>query len=232
MLTAFDYILTFAGLVAPAYVVIRLAIHRELFNYFALAFYCASTVAETVGLLAVLRIYGFSSLVYLYGYYYSESVLAVLLYFVVLGFLRQLFEDLGAGIYARIGCILLLSGTALISFLMIQGNRDYLTSRFVVELGRNLNFVGVVLTFMLWTAMMKLHETRARVTQLVLALGVYFCGFVLSYGLRLSHPEWQVLKLLPPLLSVWLFVSWAYTLTKLPEEARFATLRVAAFRSR
>lgn len=115
---------------------------------------------------------------------------------------------------------------------MIQGNRDYMTSRFVVELGRNLNFVGVVLTFLLWTAIMKLQETRARMTQLILALGIYFCGFVLSYGLRLSHPGWQYLKRLPPLLSTWLFVSWAFTLKRIPEEARLATFRVAAIRSR
>lgn len=232
MITIFDYVLAVVDLVAPAYIVVRLAIHHELLKYFALAFYSASTVLETVFLFAVIRIHGFSSLVYVYSYYYSESVMAILLFFVVLGFLRQLFEDLGAGIYVRIAGILLLSGTAFVSFLMIQGNKDYLTSRFVVELGRNLNFVGVVLTFMLWTAMMKLRETRARMAQLVLALGIYFCGFVLSYGLRVSHPEWQILKLLPPLFSTWLFVSWSYSLTKLPEEARLATLRVAAFRNR
>lgn len=232
MLSIFDYALAILAVAAATYIVGYLGLHRELLDYFALSFYSAASVAETAALYSILRIYGFSSLQYRYAYYYSESVMAVLLYFVVLGFLRQLFEDFGAEIYARIGGILLLSGTAAVSFLMIQGNRDYMTSRFVVELGRNLNFVGVVLTFLLWTAMMKLHETRARTTQLALALGIYFCGFALSYGLRLSHPGWQFLKLLPPLLSTWLYVSWAFTLTKIPEEARLATLRVAAFRSR
>jgi hypothetical protein len=232
MITTFDYILGILGIAAPIYIVVRLAIHHELAQYFALGFYSISTVTATLSLFAIMKIYGFSSLDYLYFYYYSESVLAILLYFVVLGFLRQLFEDLGAGIYVRIGGILLLSATACVSFLLIEGHKDYMTSRFVVELGRNLNFVGVVLTFLLWSAMMKLHETRARMTQLVLALGIYFCGFALSYGLRIAHPDWQFLKALPPLLSTWLHLSWAYTFAKLPEEARLATLRVAAFRTR
>lgn len=232
MLTTFDYILGVLGILAPAYVVLCLAIQREILSYFALAFYSASSVAASAGLYAVLKTYGFNSLAYRYSYYYSESVLAVLLFFVILSFFRQLFEDLGAGIYVRIGGILLLSGTAMVSFLMIQGNRSYLTDRFVVELGRNLNFVGVVLTVLLWTSIMKLHETRARMTQLVLALGIYFCGFVLSYGLRITHPQWQFLKILPPLLSTWLYLSWAFTFTRIPEEARLATLRVAAFRTR
>ncbi|HEV2490152.1 MAG TPA: hypothetical protein VGT03_10120 [Candidatus Acidoferrales bacterium] len=232
MFTTFDYILSFLGTAAPIYIVIRLAIHRELSRYFAIAFYSASAVAASIGLFAIMEIHGFSSPQYLYFYYYSESTLAILLYFVVLGFLRQLFEDLGTEIYVRIGGILLLSATALVSFLMVEGHKDYMTSRFVVELGRNLNFLGVVLTFLLWAAMMKSHETRARMTQLALALGIYFCSFALSYGLRLSHPEWQLLKTLPPILSTWLHWSWAYTFTKLPEEARLVTLRVAAFRTR
>lgn len=57
----------------------------------------------------------------IHSYYYSESVLPILLYFDVLGFLPQLFEDLGAEIYVRIGGILLLSATALVSFLMVGG---------------------------------------------------------------------------------------------------------------
>jgi hypothetical protein len=232
MISLFDYVLAVLGIVAPAFLVVRLAIHRELLNYFALAFYSASSIAASLGLALILKIYGFTSLAYLYAYYYSESVLAVLLFFVVLSFLRQLFEDLGAGIYIRVAGILMLSATGVISFLIIQGNRSYLTSRFVVELGRDINFVGVVLVVLLWSAMMKLHESRARMTQLVLALGIYFSGFVLSYGLRLGFPEWQFLRKLPPLLSVWLYVSWAYTFVKIPEEARLTTARVAAFRTR
>jgi hypothetical protein len=231
-MTLYDYIVVITGILAGLYVIVLEAFRRQITQYLFLLLYLALSLTETIAGYAILRIYGFASAQYMYFYYYCESVLAIILYFVILGFIRQILEDLGAGIYARIAGILLLGGTALVSFLMVEGHKSYMTSRFVVELGRNLNFVGVVLVFLLWSAMRKLHETRARMSQLVLALGIYFCGFALAYGLRMTFPQWRLLRLLPPLLSVWLNCSWAYTFTKLPEEARLATARVAAFATR
>jgi hypothetical protein len=232
MWTTFDYALFFLSLPAPIYIAVLLLKRRESAQYLALAFYAFTTAMASIGGFAVMRVFGFTSLAYIYYYYYTESFLAVLLFLVLMSFFRQLFEDMGAGLYVRIGGILLLGGTAFVSFLIIQGSRDHMTSRFVVELGRNLNFVGVVLVYLLWIAIMKLHETRTRMVQLVLALGIYFSTYALCYGLRPAHPDWQILRTMPALVSVWLFFSWAYTFTKIPEEARLATLRVAAFRTR
>lgn len=88
MLSLYDYILLIISLAAAGYVIGYLALQSELLNYFALAFYSAASIAETATVYFILRIYGFGSLQYRYSYYYSESVMAVLLYFVVLGFLR------------------------------------------------------------------------------------------------------------------------------------------------
>ena len=77
--------------------------------------------------------------------------------------------------------MLLLAGTALISYYMVASSSDRLVTKFVMELSQNLYFVGVVLTYVLWGAMMKLRENRTRLMQLVLSMGVYFSAFAGSY---------------------------------------------------
>ncbi|MGH9727876.1 MAG: hypothetical protein ACRD4V_04725 [Candidatus Acidiferrales bacterium] len=231
-MTHFDYLVWLLSLPAPIYIVARLAARHELPRYFALAFYCLATSAVSIGDFAILKICGIGSMEYIYAYYYGESVLAVVLFLVVLGLFRQLLEDMGAALYVRVAGILLLGRTAWISFMIVQDSRAHMTSRFVVELGRNLSFVGVVLVYLLWMAIMKLHESRTRMIQIALALGIYFSVYALCYGLRQSHPDWTIAKIALPIVSTFLFYSWAYTLTQIPEEARLATARVAALATR
>jgi glucan phosphoethanolaminetransferase (alkaline phosphatase superfamily) len=97
-------------------------------------------------------------------------------------------------------------------------------------LGQNLYFVGVVLTYLLWGAILKLRETRTRLIQLVLALGVYFSATACTYALRNLFPnlESSVLKSIFPVVGLWLPVAWAYTFAKVSEDARLATARLAA----
>ena len=122
------------------------------------------------------------------------------------------------------------------SFMVIHQNmaihqsKDHLTSRFVVELGQNLYFVGVALTYLLWGAILKLRDTRTRLIQLVLSLGVYFSTSAVTYALRNLFPglEVPILKWLPPLAAIWLPSAWAFTFTKVPEDARLATARLLA----
>ncbi|HXJ16538.1 MAG TPA: hypothetical protein VNM68_05000, partial [Candidatus Polarisedimenticolia bacterium] len=85
--------------------------------------------------------------------------------------------------------------------------------------------VGVVLTYMLWGAILKLRETRTRLIQLVLALGVYFSGTAGIYALRNLFPDLQptLLQWLPPLFGTLLPLAWTYTFLKVPEEARLTT---------
>jgi hypothetical protein len=104
-------------------------------------------------------------------------------------------------------------------------------SHFVVELSQNLYFVGLVLTYLLWGAVMKLREMRTQVIQLVSALGVYFSAFAGNYALHNLSPRYNFLVIwnyVPQILALWLPLAWAYTFSKVPEEARIATTRLAA----
>ena len=132
--------------------------------------------------------YGFQSMNYRYYYYYSESLLTILLFWVIILFYQQVFAEMEASRYIRRAAALLLVATGFFSYMVIHANKDHLTSRFVVELGQNLYFVGVLLTYLLWGAILKLRETRTRLIQLVLALGVYFSATAGTYALRNLFP--------------------------------------------
>jgi hypothetical protein len=153
-----------------------------------------------------------------------------MLFFVVIQLYQHAFVEMRVSRYIRSAAALLLIITAGFSYAVIHQNKDHLTSRFAVELGQNLYFVGVVLTYLLWGAILKLRETRTRLIQLVLALGIYFSATAGTYALRNLFPglESTILKSVFPLVGVWLPAAWAYTFFKVPEDARLATARLVA----
>jgi hypothetical protein len=225
----FDYALWLVGFLVEIAVVVC-AMHRKgLSRYIPLLFYLLSDALVTLGLYYCLRNFGFNSSTYFYYYYYSQSLLTILMFWVIITFYLQVFEEMGVSRQIRGAAVLLLTLTALFSYAVVHQNRDHLTSRFVVQLNQNLYFVGVVLTYLLWGAVLKLRETRTRLIQLVLALGVYFSATAGTYALRNLFPGLQpaVLRWVPPVIGLWLPLAWGFTFLKVPEEARLATARLA-----
>lgn len=188
-----------------------------------------ATSILTVGRFVVFFKYGLLSVEYIYFYYYTEAVLTVCLYFALMNLYSQVFQELDLHKWVRAGAILLLGLTAAFSYQVVASSPNKMTTRFVVEIGQNMNFVGLVLTYLLWGAILKLRETRTRLIQLVLALGVYFSVFAANYALRNLYPNLTLVwHYVPPLMALWLPMAWAYTFLKIPEEARLAPARVAA----
>lgn len=228
MLGPFDYAIWCAGLLAEVYIVVCLFARREFSKYLSLQAYVLVTALTTVVHFVVLREFGFASAQYRYVYYYSELLLTVLLYLVVMGLYWHVFRELGASRYVRAATVLLLAGVAGFSYLVVRHNANNLTGKFALEISQNLYFVGAVLTYGLWGVVLKLRETRARLVQLVLALGVYFSAFALLYALRNMFPHLELLHAIPPVVGLWLPAAWAYTFTRIPEEARLAPSEMAA----
>src|SRR5487761_272577 len=230
MLGPYDYAVTVLGFLAEVYVVVRLCVSRNSLRYFSLNIYMLAAAGGTVGQIAVLRHFGIASPMYSYVYYYTDALLTISLFFVIMSFYQQVFQQMGVGRYVRSASVLLLSATALFSYLVVRQNTDHLTSRFVVEMGQNLYFVGVVLTYLLWGAIVKLRETRTRLIQLVLALGIFFSADAATYAMRNLFPGLQgdILRFIPPIVGAFLPLAWAYTFTKIPEDARLETSRVVA----
>jgi hypothetical protein len=197
-------------------------------KYFFLNLYMAASVIVTVARFRVLTSYGFTSSEYVYLYYYSDALLTIFLYLSLSSLYAHVFSELQAERYVKFGALILLAGTALFSYGVVEESTTKLISRFVVELSQNLYFVGLVLTYVLWAAILKLRETRARLVQIVLSLGVYFSLFAADYALRNLYPSMRsVFISLLQVFGCFLPLAWAYAFWRLPEEARTVPSRLA-----
>lgn len=225
----FDYGVWLVSFLLEAFVVVCAFYRKTFLRYLSLNLYMLCAAIVTCGLYFCITAFGFTSAKYVYYYYYSDSLLYVLMYFVIIQFYQQVFHEMNVSRYIQGAAALLLAATALFSYLVVHQNKDHLTTRFVLELEQNLNFVGVVLIYLLWGAILKLRETRTRLIQLVLALGVYFSATAGVYALRNLFPglELSLLRWLPPVLGTWLPFAWAYTFAKVPEDARLTPARLA-----
>ena len=208
--------------------VVVCAVKSQSFRrYIFLNLYMGLSFLVSIGRYQYLSHYGMSK-EYAYFYYYSDALLTIGLYFALLNLYCLVFDEMKVESYLRLGAIVLLGGTAWFSYAVVQQSSHRILTHFAAELSQNLYFVGLVLTYALWGAILKLRETRARLIQLVLALGVYFSSFAANYALQNLYRGATVLRFLTPLLGCVLPAAWAYCFLRVSEEARLAPSRLAA----
>jgi hypothetical protein len=209
--------------------VVVCALRRKIFTrYFFLNLYMLFDVLVSLGRFRVLLHDGWSSATYRYFYFYSDALLTITLFFGVISLYVFVFEELRVERYLRLGAVLLLVGTSWFSYEVVNQSSHRMLTHFAFELSQNLYFVGLVLTFILWGAILKLRETRALLVQLVLSLGVYFSTFAASYSLsNLSPNTFTHLVYLVPAMGCLLPLSWAYAFWRVPDEARLTPARLA-----
>ena len=226
MLGPIDYSMWSVDFLAEICCVVCLLKKRGFSRHFTILLYLCASIAVGVGRYSVMGTSGYSSGAYYYFYYYSDALLTICLYFVLMSMYSHVFSEMGVTKLLRGGAMLLLASTVWISYHMVATSSEKFVTQFVIELSQNLYFVGVVLTYLLWGAMMKLRENRTHLMQLVLSMGVYFSAFAGSYALYNMYPNALVWRYFPHLMALWLPLSWAYTFMKVPEDARIATARV------
>lgn len=209
--------------------VVVCALRRSAFRrYLPLNLWMLLELLSGISRFYILSAHGFQSSEYFYFYYYSEALSIIGLYFALASLYVLVLEELNLGFYVRLGAVLLLLGTALFSYLIVRQSSHLMVTHFVVELSQNLYFVGLVLTYLLWGAILKMRETRTRVIQFVLSLGVLFSLFAANYALRNLYPDLRWLwGSLPPLFDCFLPLAWCYTFLRIPEEARITAARLA-----
>lgn len=205
------------------------AIRAKVFvRYLPLTLYVMASAAGDILRFRYLYHYGYTSREYFYFYYYSDALLTIALYLALISLFVHVFKEMKADNYVIFGASFLLAATALFSYLVVAQSSARLLGPFVVELSQNLYFVGLVLTYILWGAMLKLRETRTQLIQLVLALGVYFSLFAANYALRNLYPSAiSIAQALDPLIGCLLPLAWACTFWRVPKEARLAPSRLA-----
>ena len=224
----FEYILWF--LCTPFEVVALVcAFKKKAFRrYLFLNLYVAGSLVASLARFQVFHHYGLTSNEYVYFYYYSDALLTIFLYFALMSLYSYVFDELKAERLVSLVAFALLVGTAIFSYSVVQQSSSKLITHFVIELSQNLYFVGLVLTYLLWASILKMRETRTRLIQLVLSLGVYFSLFAATYALRNLYPGMSsLLQALPPLIACFLPMAWGYAYWRLPEEARLVPARLA-----
>lgn len=228
MLGPVSYAISLAVVVVEFVCLVCVFRQKALSQHFTLVIYlCANFATDAAGY-GILKTSGFESSVYYYFYFYSQFLLTICLYFVLMNLYSLVLSEMGVAKQVRAGAMLILGGTAGISYYMVASSSNRLVTHFVAELGQNLFFVGVVLTYVLWGAMVKLRENRTRLMQLVLSMGIYVSLSAGSYALLNLYPNHTFWQYYFPITAIWLPASWAYTFTKVPDDARIATARVLA----
>jgi len=224
-------VLLAAGFVLYVGVLVCSVRSKSFLNYLTLNLYVIVATVLSVSRIAILETAGFRSRQYYYFFYYSDVLLTICLFFVLMELYSHVFSELRLGKYIRGGAMLVLGATALASYLLVVASHDKMRTAFVTELSQNLYFVGLVLTYVLWGAVMKLHETRTRLIQFVLSLGVYFSAFAASFALSNLYPSIALSEYAQPVLGILLPAAWVYTFSQVSEDARLAVASVSASRS-
>lgn len=228
MLGPADWVIWFLATLFEAAVVVC-SLRRKVFaRYFFLNLFMLVNIFVSLGRFRVLEIYGRTSDEYRFFYFYSDALLIILLYFTIISLYSRVFQELQVERYVRFGAVLLLAGTAWFSWAVVGQSSGRMMTTFAYELQQNLNFVGLVLTYVLWGAMLKLRETRALLVQFVLSLGIYFSAYAASYAISNLKPDlFSHLAYLFPVIGCLLPLAWAYAIWRVPEETRLAPRTLA-----
>ncbi|HEV3375221.1 MAG TPA: hypothetical protein VG051_05910, partial [Candidatus Acidoferrum sp.] len=120
----FEYSIWILCTLLEASVVVCSLLRHSFRRYFTLNLYMIASFATSVGRYVVLARSGFTSDEYNYFYYYSDAILTICLYFVLMGLYSFVFEELGAATYIRAFSMLLLAGTALFSYGVIHQSEN------------------------------------------------------------------------------------------------------------
>jgi hypothetical protein len=201
---------------------------KSFFRYLFLNLYFVLTLASSVFRHFVLTHYGVSSDEYRYAYFYSDALLTLVLYVALISLYSRVFGELRFSKYVRFSAVLLLLSTAGFSYAVVAQSEQRLATQFAYELSQNLYFVGLVLTYILWGAILKLGETRTRIVQIVLSLGLYFSAYAASYALVNLADKYSVVHVLGPVVGCLLPLSWTVTMWRHSEEARLVPARLVA----
>jgi hypothetical protein len=210
-----------------AFVVCSIA-RRSFFRYFFLNLYFLLVLGSSVARKVALSTFGLSSLEYRYAYFYTDALLTLALYVALISLYARVFGELRFGNYVRTIAVLLLIGTALFTYAVVAQSTDRLSTNFAYELSQNLYFVGLVLTYILWGAVLKLRETRTRLVQFVLSLGLYFSAYAASYALLNLASRYSVVYFIAPIFGCLLPLSWTVTIWRYSEDSRLVPAQLVA----
>src|SRR5271167_3505640 len=180
MLDSVTLVIWYLGTALELSVVVCSIARKSFLRYFFLNLYMLLSVLNSTGRSLILNSFGQNSDQYRYFYFYTDALLTMVLYVAIISLFADVFGELRFAKHLRYAAVLLLMGTAGFSYAVVAQSADRLSTDFAYELSQNLYFVGLVLSYLLWGAVMKLRETRTRLVQFILSLGLYFSACAAS----------------------------------------------------
>jgi hypothetical protein len=223
-----DLTIWFLGTAFELMFVVCALARKSFLRYFFLNLYLLTSTTVSIGRFLILWRYGQGSNHYMYFYYYSDALLTLALFFALISLYSHVFGELRTGEYVKWGAVFLLLGTAGFSYAVVAQSAQRLSTGFAYELSQNLYFVGLVLTYILWGAVLKLRETRTRLVQIILSLGLYFSGYAASYALMNFSWKFSIIRYICPVLGCFLPLSWSLSILRHDEEARLVPAQLVA----
>src|SRR3974377_2515538 len=173
----------YVGIVLEIAFVVGCIAPKFFFRYIFLNAYFLLGLGSDAGRYIFLSKFGQASDEYRYAYFYTYALLTLALYLALISLYSCVFGELRFNRYVRFGAVILLLGTALFSYAVVVQSESRLATTFAYELSQNLYFFGLVLTYILWGSVLELRETRTRIVQFVLSLGLYFSAYASCYAL-------------------------------------------------
>ena len=116
MLGPVDYALWLVSVLLDAAAVACVIRSRSVRKYFTLSLYMLTVFLLDVSRYLVLTGYGYTSPHYFYFYYMSDAILTIFLYFALMGLYCHVFQEMGVHHYLRVAALMLLAGTAWVSY--------------------------------------------------------------------------------------------------------------------
>ena len=221
-----DLVIWFLGTAFELGFVVCSLVRKSFLRYFYLNLYLLLSTGTSIERFYILSTYGQHSDQYWYSFYYSDALLTVALFLALISLYSHVLGELRAGEYVKWGAVFLLVGTAGFSYAVVAQSANRLSTNFAYELSQNLYFVGLVLTYILWGAVLKLRETRTRLVQIILSLGLYFSGYAASYALMNFSGRFSIIRYICPAIGCFLPLSWSLTMLRYTDESRLAPARL------
>lgn len=210
-----------------SFVVCSLA-RKSFLRYFFLNIYLIFSLVSSASRFLVLSNFGQGSDQYMYCYFYTDLVLTLALFIAIISLFSRILGELKLKQYMNLVAGLLLLGTTIFSYAVVDQSSGRLSTALAFELSQNLYFVGLILTYILWGAVMKLRETRTRLVQFILSLGLYFSAYAACYALMNMEKTMGVVQYITPVLGCLLPLSWTITMMRHSEESRLETAQLVA----
>jgi hypothetical protein len=192
--------------------VVYLFLTRGVFRKFLfLNLYLISSILIRIGRFAVLFHSGIASAKYAYSYYFTDTLMAILLFLGISELAVRLFETKEPRRRMVFVSAVALVATALFN-LLFESWRYGVATVFVVELSRNFYFASGLTTVLLWVWKLRNDPEDRTADRVVGVLSVYFLLFFLIYGARQLAPHATGLDNVVPMIGAWLPIGCGFVL--------------------